>query len=139
VSLLSGLGFGKKDGPRPILVVDDSEDIREFIGDTLEMAGYAVVKAADGEEGFTKFEAEDPCLVLLDIRMPNWNGLKALTRIKLTDKGKETPCMMITAEQKGADVEEAFRRGAVDYIIKPVDIKRMMEKVQKHALPPTKG
>jgi DNA-binding response OmpR family regulator len=116
--------------PRPVLVVDDNEDIRSLVSDILEMNGYRVVTAANGRQGLEKARAENPCLILLDINMPDWSGLQTLTEMRRHEELRETPVLMVTAEQTGKDVESAFARGAKGYVIKPIEMTRFLKKVR---------
>jgi len=130
--------FGKKQsGRRPVLVVDDSDDIRSLLEDVLTGAGYAVVTAANGHQGLEKARAENPCLILLDINMPDWTGLQTLTEMRAFEELRETPVLMVTAEQTGKDVESAFARGAKGYVIKPIEIGRFLKKVGEVCPPPS--
>ena len=124
--------FGKKrdpNAPRPILVVDDDKDVASFIQDVLLSSGYQAITANDGEKAVAAAKAENPCLILLDINMPGWSGLRTLTQLRVEEETRAIPVLMVTAEQMGRDVEDAFKRGAKGYVIKPVDIPRLLKKV----------
>ena len=67
--------------------------------------------------------------------MPGWSGLETLTRLRVHQKTRSIPVLMVTAEQTGADIEEAFKRGAKGFVIKPVELMRLIKKVEEHILP----
>jgi two-component system, NtrC family, response regulator AtoC len=113
-----------------ILVVDDEEDIRNILGDRLQMYGYEVVTAADGLEALEKVQEEEPDLVLLDIMMPHLDGLEVLDRIKRDHP--EMLVMMITAFSNVERATEAILDlGAYDYIEKPFTPDLIRIKVDK--------
>jgi DNA-binding response OmpR family regulator len=101
-----------------ILVVDDSEELREFCQLVLEEAGYEVSTASSGEEGYEKVKATRPDLVILDLIMPGIDGLEVLTRIR-SDLAPPVPPVILCS---GFDLteEEALRCGALMFIRKPV-------------------
>jgi twitching motility two-component system response regulator PilH len=101
-----------------VLVVDDSDELREFFQLVLEEAGYEVSTAASGEEGYEKVKASRPDVVLLDLIMPGIDGLEVLTRIR-SDLVPPVPPVILCS---GFDLteEEALRRGALMFIRKPV-------------------
>ncbi|PCI38505.1 MAG: hypothetical protein COB53_04690 [Elusimicrobia bacterium] len=121
--------------PRPVLVIDDSEPIRELIEDVLLSQGYTVEKAEDGKKGLEAAKEVDPRLILLDINMPGWTGLQTLAEMRQVPELNEIPVLMVTGEQLGKDVEAAFARGAKGYVIKPIEIKRFLKKVEEFVLP----
>jgi DNA-binding NtrC family response regulator len=106
-------------GKPRILVVDDDEDIRILLSDRLEMYGYEVLNASDGQEALEKVDEMTPELVLLDIRLPILDGMEVLERIKL--EHPETLVIMITAFGTVQLAVEAMRKGAYDFIEKPFD------------------
>jgi two-component system response regulator AtoC len=117
-------------GKPRILVVDDAEDIRNILSDRLEMYGYEVLTASDGQEALEKVDKATPELVLLDIRLPILDGMEVLDRIKL--EHPETLVIMITAFGTVQLAVEAMRKGAYDFIEKPFDPPEIVRiKVEK--------
>ncbi|HBL16841.1 MAG: hypothetical protein A2X36_14775 [Elusimicrobia bacterium GWA2_69_24] len=112
-----------------VLVVDDDPDVAAYIQDVLLTAGVESIVAHDGRTAIKLAQAELPRLILLDISMPDWDGLKTLTQLRVHEETRKIPVLMVTAHQTGKDVDEAFQRGAVGYVIKPIDLPRFLAKV----------
>ncbi len=112
-----------------VLVVDDEEDIVEVIQDRLEAYGFTVVSARTGVEALEKLSLGKFDGILLDIRMPEMDGLKALERIRATDK--KIPVIIITAfSNKDAALEALFKE-ANDYILKPFEWEELKAKIER--------
>jgi twitching motility two-component system response regulator PilH len=101
-----------------ILVVDDSEDIREFFRLILENAGYRVITAASGDDGFAKAKAMRPDLIILDVVMPGMDGLQTLLKLR-SDLAPPVPPAILCSGFELTE-EEALRRGALMFVRKPV-------------------
>ncbi|MFH1722237.1 MAG: response regulator transcription factor [Candidatus Altiarchaeota archaeon] len=113
-----------------ILVVEDDHAISRGIVDNLEIEGYHVVSAYDGETGLEKGVTEKPDLILLDLMLPKINGyevLKELRRLNIT-----IPILMVTAKGEEFDRCLGLELGADDYIVKPFSIKELMARVAAH-------
>ena len=111
-----------------ILTVDDSAFMRRIIKTTLVKAGYAeIYEAADGIQALEKYNQLKPDLVLMDITMPNMNGLEALKAIRAADAGANV--VMCTAMGQEPMVIEAIRSGAKDFIVKPFQSERILKMV----------
>jgi len=102
-----------------VLIVDDEEDIRDILSDRLQAYGYEIVTAADGSEALEKVEKTSPDLVLLDIQLPELNGMEVLSRIKL--EHPQITVIMITAHGKIQLAVDAIKQGAYDFVEKPFD------------------
>ncbi|KAF5052618.1 Chemotaxis protein CheY [bioreactor metagenome] len=112
-----------------ILVVDDAAFMRMMIKDTLKKNGYEnLIEAADGELAVQAYKAEKPVLVIMDITMPNKNGLEALKEIK--DFDPSAKIVMCSAMGQESMVVEAIRSGAKDFIVKPFKADRVLKTVQ---------
>ena len=112
-----------------ILIVDDAAFMRMMIKDTLKKNGYEnLIEAADGELAVQLYKAEKPDLVIMDITMPNKNGLEALKEIKELDPGAKI--VMCSAMGQESMVVEAIRNGAKDFIVKPFKADRVLKNVQ---------
>ncbi len=112
-----------------ILIVDDAAFMRMMIKDTLKKNGYEnIIEASDGELAVQMFKAEKPDLVIMDITMPNKNGLEALKEIKIIDTNAKI--VMCSAMGQESMVVEAIRNGAKDFIVKPFKADRVLKTVQ---------
>lgn len=123
-------GFAAK-----ILVVDDNQDILRFFKIALNHEGYGVIIAQGGNEGIKVYETEKPDLVLLDIHMPDKNGLETLRIIKKLDIENRSRVIMLTGRSDLAYVREALAMGAYDYISKPFNLSALnllLEKALKN-------
>src|SRR5215813_11018985 len=111
-----------------ILVVDDEAPIRDALGRKLKRDGYAVALAGNGIEGLKMFHSERPDLVVLDIVMPEMNGLTVCQRIR---EVAETPIMMLSANAiTEDDVIEGLTAGADEYLVKPIRLNEFVARIQ---------
>ena len=101
---------------KKILVIDDEDDIRLFVGTRLQRAGYETLEAADGLEGLRRFYSDRPDLVVLDIAMPEMDGWQVLERIR---EVSNVPVLMLTAAAQERDKIRGLTEGADDYVTKP--------------------
>ena len=115
-----------------LLVVDDNEANRDALSRRLRHRGYVVSVAADGAEALALVETLTLDLVLLDVEMPGISGLEVLSRIRAHRSDTELPVIMVTARTEGADIVEAFRLGANDYVTKPVDFPVALARIGTH-------
>ena len=113
---------------RTVLVVDDEPSIRRFLRHLLEQEGYDVLEAGSGKEALVRCERENPDLVLLDLRLPDMTGFEILSDLKKRDETSHIPVVILSIVQ---DREEGFRLGASDYLTKPVDRDKLMERIQR--------
>jgi sigma-B regulation protein RsbU (phosphoserine phosphatase) len=112
-----------------ILVVDDNELNRDMLARRLERLGFTVDKADGGQSGLEMILCGDYKLIMLDIMMPDIDGLTVLKRIRETYSKVELPVIMATARDEGSDVAEALSLGANDYVTKPLDFKVVRARV----------
>ena len=112
-----------------ILVVDDEESVRTILQRILSEVGYDVVTAANGQEALDKMSQSKIEAVLLDIRMPGMSGIEVLQQ--LATNWPETCVVMASAVAEAETAVEAMKRGAYDYIIKPLNRDDVILKVQK--------
>lgn len=111
-----------------ILLVDDAAFMRMMIKDTLTKNGYTdIIEGADGQQAVEKYFEESPDLVIMDITMPNMDGLEALKAIKEKDPG--AVIVMCSAMGQEAMVIEAIKAGAKDFIVKPFKPDRILKTV----------
>lgn len=113
---------------KKILLVDDAAFMRKMIKDTLIKNGYTeVFEAVDGADAVEKFGEIGPDLVVMDITMPNMDGLQALKKIKEADAGAKV--VMCTAMGQESMVVDAIKSGARDFIVKPFNADRIVQTV----------
>ncbi len=110
-----------------ILVVDDEENIRKLVNYNLVLDGFEVIMAVDGKEGLEKAINEKPDLILLDIMMPEIDGLEVCSRLKKNPETRDIPIFMLSAKGQMQDLEDAFDVGADNYITKPFDVDKLSE------------
>ena len=121
------------DSKGTILVVDDNPDNVEILRAFLESRGYAVSQAPDGRTALARMEQVRPELVLLDVMMPGMDGWQVCRTIKNHPEfGGSTRVVMVTAKGAFEDKFEGLRNGADDYVVKPVDFKDLLEKVERN-------
>ncbi len=114
---------------KKILLVDDAAFMRMMLKDTLKKNGYEnIIEAADGEIAVQQFKQEKPDLVIMDITMPNKNGLEALKEIKMLDPNANV--VMCSAMGQESMVVDAIKSGAKDFIVKPFKGDRVLKTVQ---------
>jgi two-component system, cell cycle response regulator DivK len=113
-----------------ILLVEDNEMNREMLSRRLERRGFQVDIAVDGEEGLEKALSSQPALILMDMSLPKMDGWEATRRIKATDQGRNIPVIALTAHAMAGDREQALAAGADDYDTKPVDLPRLLAKME---------
>ena len=113
-----------------ILLVDDEPDILEIIGVNLESEGYQVFKAKDGYEAVKKAEKIQPHLIIMDVMMPNMDGIEACERIRKNENLQQTVIMFLSARGEDFSYVAAFDAGADDYVTKPIKPKVLVSKVK---------
>lgn len=114
--------------PQKLLIADDNPNILSFVQPALEREGYTVVTATDGAEALYRWETEHPALIILDIEMPDPNGLAVCRKIRETDD--RVPILFLTVRDSVSDLELGFNLGASDYISKPFDIRELLARVK---------
>ncbi len=115
---------------KKILIVDDAAFMRMMIKDSLTKSGYTnIIEAADGQLAFETYQAEKPDLVIMDITMPNMDGIQALQAIRAFDNNARV--VMCSAMGQESMVVDAIRFGALDFIVKPFKPDRILQTVSK--------
>ncbi|NDJ87439.1 MAG: response regulator transcription factor [Chloroflexi bacterium] len=111
-----------------VLIVDDEEAIRDSLNQKLSREGFTVIVAANGLEGLRAFHTERPDIVIIDIVMPEMDGLTVCQRIR---EVAETPIMMLSAQAiSEEDIVEGLNAGADEYIVKPIRMKEFVARVR---------
>ena len=117
---------------RSILVVDDNEMNRDLVCRRMEQEGYHVAAASGGQAALEMLKHERFDLLLLDIMMPDMNGFVVLEQVKADTRHRGMPVIMITADNDIDSVKLCVRLGAVDYIVKPINIAVLKSRVWGH-------
>jgi two-component system chemotaxis response regulator CheY len=115
-----------------IIVVDDSEMIRNFHCYILKTAGFQVMSAVDGADALEKiYSSEEPIdMVVTDINMPNMDGYTFIERLREDEQYEEIPIIIISTEDELKDMERGYEAGANIYIVKPTEPEVMVENVR---------
>jgi CheY-like chemotaxis protein len=114
-----------------ILLVEDNEMNRDMLSRRLERKGYQVVIALDGQQAVDMALAESPALILMDMSLPVLDGWEATRRIKGNPATKSIPIIALTAHAMQGDEEKAREAGCNDYDTKPVELPRLLEKMER--------
>jgi signal transduction histidine kinase len=117
---------------RTILIVDDMPTNLQVLANQLELRGYAVVVARDGEEGIRRAEFVRPDLILLDVMMPGLDGFETCRRLKALAATRDIPVIFMTALAETLDKLAGFDAGAVDYVTKPLDGAEVLARIDTH-------
>ena len=112
-----------------ILLVEDNEMNRDMLSRRLERRGYQVVIAVDGVEGVRMAQAEAPALILMDMSLPVLDGWEATRQIKAAPATGAIPIIALTAHAMSGDREKAIEAGCDDFDTKPVDLPRLLAKI----------
>ena len=113
-----------------ILLVEDNELNRDMLSRRLERRGYQVIIAVDGEEGVKKAQFEAPDLILMDMSLPLLDGWEATRLLKAAPETQSIPIIALTAHAMSGDRELAIKAGCDDYDTKPIELPRLLEKIQ---------
>lgn len=114
-----------------ILIVDDSPTETFRFKEILTKHGYDVLEASNGADGVTLAKAEQPDLVLMDVVMPGVNGFQATRQISRGDDTKHIPVVIVSTKDQATDRVWGKRQGAIDYLIKPVDEKQLIDVIKQ--------
>ena len=113
-----------------ILLVEDNEMNRDMLSRRLERRGYQVLIAEDGVAGVTLARTQSPDLILMDMSLPVMDGWEATRQIKADPDTKIIPVIALTAHAMAGDEEKALAAGCNDYETKPVDLPRLLGKIE---------
>ena len=113
-----------------ILVIDDEKDIVELVDYNLEKDGHSVIFAYDGVAGLDLARKELPSLIILDLMLPEMDGLEVCRYLKQDDRTKSIPIIMLTAKSEESDIVVGLQLGADDYITKPFSPKVLLARVK---------
>jgi CheY-like chemotaxis protein len=113
-----------------ILVVEDNEMNRDMLSRRLMRRGYDVAIAVDGEQGVSMASSESPDLILMDMSLPGLDGWEATRVLKAAPETQKIPVVALTAHAMSSDREKAMEAGCDDYDTKPVELSRLLGKIE---------
>jgi two-component system cell cycle response regulator DivK len=114
-----------------VLLVEDNEMNRDILSRRLSRRGYVVVFAMDGQQGVEMARSDKPDVILMDMSLPVMDGWEATRRIKSDDAMRNVPVIGLTAHAMSGDREKALKAGCDDYDTKPVELDRLIEKIER--------
>ena len=117
---------------RKVLVVEDHPDMMEILTCQVERMGYSVIPARHGKEGVEKALEEKPNLILMDIMMPEMDGLAATRLIRANPKTQRIPILASTVLFRESDLKHCIDAGCNDYIVKPFTYQELQGKIQEY-------
>lgn len=112
-----------------VLLVEDDDNLREALHDTLALGGFAVVAASDGREALRHLSGQPFALIISDIQMEPMGGLELLARVR--EQHRDTPMLLMTAFGSVPQAVQAIRQGAMDYLVKPVEVEELLARVRR--------
>jgi two-component system cell cycle response regulator DivK len=113
-----------------ILLVEDNDDNRDMLARRLQRRGYSVVVALDGRQGVEMAASERPDLILMDMSLPVLDGWEATRQLKAAPESHAIPVIALTAHAMSGDREKAITAGCDDYDIKPIELPRLLGKIE---------
>ena len=113
-----------------ILLVEDNEMNRDMLSRRLQRKGYEVVTAVDGKDGVARALAEAPALILMDMSLPVLDGWEATRQLRASPGTRSIPVIALTAHAMSGDREKALQAGCDDFDTKPVELDRLLEKIE---------
>jgi DNA-binding response OmpR family regulator len=117
---------------KTILVIDNDDSIVEFLTVFFELKGFTVYAALDGDAGVDLAVRHRPAVILCDMRLGDMDGLEVLRRVRSRPELRETMVIMASASSAPADIVQARKLGADDYVLKPFDAEELLATVERH-------
>jgi len=114
-----------------VLVVEDNEMNRDMLSRRLTRRGFQVIFAVDGQQGVDLARSERPDIILMDMSLPVMDGWEATRRVKSDDATRSVPVIGLTAHAMAGDREKAIEAGCDDYDTKPVELERLIGKMER--------
>ncbi len=115
-----------------ILLVEDNEMNRDMLSRRLERKGYEVILAVDGGEGVAMAQSQQPDLILMDMSLPVLDGWEATRAIRAETSTQAIPIIALTAHAMDGERAKALEAGCNDFDTKPVDLPRLLDKIEQH-------
>jgi CheY-like chemotaxis protein len=113
-----------------ILLVEDNELNRDMLSRRLQRKGFEVLIAVDGQQGVQMAQSESPDLVLMDMSLPVVDGWEATRQLKADASTQNVPVIALTAHAMAGDRDKAMQAGCDDYDTKPIELPRLLEKIE---------
>ena len=113
-----------------ILIVEDNEMNRDMLSRRLERRGFAIVMAVDGQQGVDMARSEKPDLILMDMSLPKLRGSEATRILRNDERTRGLPILALTAHALDSDRDAALACGCDDFDTKPIDLPRLLEKIE---------
>lgn len=113
------------------LVIEDNEDNRVLIARILEKSGYEVLTAVNGQMGYEMAVATEPDFILLDIQLPDMNGVEVLEKLRENGNTKKIPIIAVTSYAMSGDQARLLAKGCNGYIEKPIDPMRVIQQIEQ--------
>lgn len=113
-----------------IMLVDDEPNLRDLLRQMLEMGGFAVVEAEDGLEALEKLEDNTPDVMILDVMMPNLDGVSLCKKLRAGTAFAKLPIIMLSGKTQYRAVQEGLAAGANQYLCKPITIEELLQSVR---------
>jgi DNA-binding response OmpR family regulator len=113
-----------------VLVVDDEDNIREMLSMLLEMFGYTVTKAQDGLDALDKIREVQPDLILLDVMMPNMDGISLCKLLRTQPETADLPVIILSGKTNFGAEAEGLAAGANVYMFKPMDTQKLLSTIR---------
>jgi CheY-like chemotaxis protein len=121
--------------PKSVLIVDDNQYMREIYSSILRSSGYEIVEAENGADAIEKAASAQPHVILLDLVLPDINGIDVARSIKRNQRSAHIPIIGCSAFSFGEEREDSLAAGMVDYLRKPISSKVLKAKIEKFILP----
>jgi two-component system cell cycle response regulator DivK len=115
-----------------ILIVEDNEKNMKLLRDVLQATGYRTLEATTGRQAVVLATDQIPALVLMDIRLPDMDGVEALRLLRMDERTAAIPVLAVTAEAMKGDRERFNEAGFEAYLSKPVDVDELLARVKEH-------
>jgi CheY-like chemotaxis protein len=122
-----------------VLIVEDNELSRDMLSRRLRRKGYEVIVAVDGSEGISLVIGQKPDIVLMDLSLPDMDGWEATRRLKQNPDTHQIPIIALTAHAMSGDREKALDAGCDEYDTKPIDLRRLLSKINRFVDDPEGG
>ena len=122
---------------KTILIIEDNDDNMKLISFILEKNGYRTIRAVNGREGIDMAIKESPDLVLLDIQLPDMNGIEVLEIIRHSESNGSLPIVAVTSFAMSGDRQRLLSSGCNGYIEKPINPETIMEEIRRYAGDPS--